>query len=81
MSTFFIFMEVNDWNSMDLNEFEIDMWYLTLRWSKILANVSGQGVLPPFLNLNHSLSDLLFIVELWTYPSSTRIQIKNCQYL
>ena len=32
------------------------------------------------LNLNHCLSDLLLIVDLWTHPRSTRIQIKNCQY-
>ena len=44
------------------------------------ANISGRGVAPLSLNLNHCLSDLLLIVDLYSHPRSTRVQIKSCQY-
>ena len=42
--------------------------------AKLVWRLSG-------LNLNHCLSDILLIVGLSTHLSSTRIQIKSCQYL
>ena len=46
-----------------------------------LAKVGWLPPPPPSFNLNYCLSDLLLIVNLYTYPSSTRIQTNNCQYL
>ena len=50
----------------------------------VLANIVGQGTggcHPPYENLEHYLFDLLLIVDLYTHPSSFRIQFKTCQYL
>ena len=60
---------------------EMKVYCLTLPWSSHQES-GAEGWLPPLsLNFNHCLSDLLLIVDLWTHPSSTRIQIKRCQYL
>ena len=46
-----------------------------------LAKGGGEVLPSPSLNLNQCFSDLLLIVDLYIHPSSTRTQIKSCQYL